>query len=57
MPMHFLTECRNRRRKKINQLEDELRRKNQIIAVVTEEALELKKNLRDKTLQAFELTS
>ena len=31
--------------KKINQLEDELRRKNQIIAVVTEEALELKKKL------------
>lgn len=31
--------------KKINQLEEELKRKNQIIAVVTEEALELKKKL------------
>ena len=31
--------------KKINQLEDELKRKDQIIAVVTEEALELKKKL------------
>jgi len=33
--------------KKITQLESELKRKDQIIAVVTEEALELKKNLRD----------
>jgi len=31
--------------KKINQLESELKRKDQIIAVVTEEALELKKKL------------
>jgi len=31
--------------KKINQLENELKRKDQIIAVVTEEALELKKKL------------
>ena len=31
--------------KKINQLEDEIKRKDQIIAVVTEEALELKKKL------------
>lgn len=31
--------------KKITQLEEELRRKDQIIAVVTEEALELKKKL------------
>ena len=31
--------------KKINKLEDELKRKDQIIAVVTEEALELKKKL------------
>ena len=31
--------------KKINQLEDELKRKDHIIAVVTEEALELKKKL------------
>ena len=31
--------------KKINQLEEELKRKDQIIAVVTEEALELKKKL------------
>ena len=31
--------------KKINHLEDELKRKDQIIAVVTEEALELKKKL------------
>jgi len=30
---------------RINQLEDELKRKDQIIAVVTEEALELKKKL------------
>ena len=33
--------------RKINQLEDELKRKDQIIAVVTEEALELKKKLMD----------
>ena len=31
--------------KKITQLEEELKRKDQIIAVVTEEALELKKKL------------
>ena len=31
--------------KKINKLEAELKRKDQIIAVVTEEALELKKKL------------
>ena len=31
--------------KKINQLEDELKRKDHIIAVVTEEALDLKKKL------------
>ena len=31
--------------KKINQLENKLKRKDQIIAVVTEEALELKKKL------------
>lgn len=31
--------------KRINHLEDELKRKDQIIAVVTEEALELKKKL------------
>jgi transposase-like protein len=31
--------------KKIRQLEDEVKRKDQIIAVVTEEALELKKKL------------
>ena len=31
--------------RKINQLEEDLKRKNQIIAVVTEEALELKKKL------------
>ena len=31
--------------KKINQLKEELQRKDQIIAVVTEEALELKKKL------------
>jgi transposase-like protein len=31
--------------KKINQLENELKRKDQIIAVVTEEALDLKKKL------------
>lgn len=31
--------------KKINKLEDDLKRKDQIIAVVTEEALELKKKL------------
>ena len=31
--------------KKINLLEDELKRKDQIIAIVTEEALELKKKL------------
>jgi transposase-like protein len=31
--------------KKISQLENELKRKDQIIAVVTEEALELKKKL------------
>ena len=31
--------------KKINQLEQEIKRKDQIIAVVTEEALELKKKL------------
>jgi len=31
--------------KKINKLQDDLKRKDQIIAVVTEEALELKKKL------------
>jgi len=31
--------------KKINRLEDEIKRKDQIIAIVTEEALELKKKL------------
>jgi len=31
--------------KRINQLEEEIRRKDQIIAVVTEEVLELKKKL------------
>jgi len=31
--------------KRINQLEDEIKRKDRIIAVVTEEALELKKKL------------
>ena len=36
--------------KKITQLEEELKRKDQMIAVVTEEALELKKNLRDSSL-------
>jgi len=33
--------------RKINNLEEELRRKDHIIAVVTEEALELKKKLTD----------
>jgi transposase-like protein len=33
--------------KKINKLEQDIRRKDQIISVVTEEALELKKKLTD----------
>lgn len=32
--------------RKISQLEEEIKRKDQIIVAVTEEALELKKNLR-----------
>lgn len=41
----FFTRQTKNADKKITQLEEELRRKDQIIAVVTEEALELKKKL------------
>jgi len=38
---------------KVKRLETELQRKDSIIAAVTEEALELKKNFRHEALQAF----